>query len=207
MTSDPELESWRRDWKSLDGIPPDLRRRVEQHIRAGRRAWWPPMMVTVVIGGGMFAWAVASGERVAVQTAVATWLFIVVTWATGVGILLRFGGRRRPEAATTIAFLDFAIRVCRATRAGIVAGAVLYALFLVFMLSWRFQTGAAASVSGYLLSVGVVVRAVVTVLLGLAAWRAHRRLGRELRSLLATQRQMADLPVSPETALDARMSR
>ena len=77
MTSDPELEAWRADWQSADGSPPDLRRRVEQHIRAGRHTWWLPIAVTVVIGGGTLAWAVSSGERAAVQMATATWLFIV----------------------------------------------------------------------------------------------------------------------------------
>jgi hypothetical protein len=193
MTSDPELDAWRADWQSADAIPPDLRRRVEQHIRAGRHTWWPPIAVTVVVGGWTLAWAVTSGERVAIQTALATWLFIAVTWATTLGLLRHFGGRRRPDAATTVAFLDFAIRVCRATRAGIVAGAVLYALFFVGILFWRFQAGPFTTAGEYLLSGRVVAMGIVTVLLGLAGWRWHGRLGVELESLLAMQRQIVDM--------------
>ncbi|MCC7043410.1 MAG: hypothetical protein IT183_06085 [Acidobacteria bacterium] len=194
MTSDPELDAWRADWQSADQIPPELRRRVEQHIRAGRHTWWPPITVTVVIGGGTLAWAVTSGEHVAAQTAVATWLFIAVTWATTLVLLRRFGGRLRPDAATTASFLDFAIRVCRATRAGIVAGAVLYALFVSYMLFWRFQTGPFGTAGEYLFSGRVVAMVIVTVLLGLAGWRRYGRLGMELEGLLAMQRQIVDMP-------------
>ena len=80
-----------------------------------------------------------------------------------------------------MAFLDFAIRVCRATRAGIIAGAVLYALFLGFMLVWRFQTGPFATAGEYLLSGRVVAMAIVTVLLGVAGWRRYRDSGSNWR--------------------------
>jgi hypothetical protein len=198
MTSDPELEGWRSDWQSADEIPSDLRRRVEQHIRTGRHTWWPPIAVTVFFGGSTLAWAVASGERVAIQTAAGTWLFIAVTWATSLGILRRIGGRLTPEATTTTAFLDFAIRVCRARRAGIVAAAVLYVMFLCFMLVWRFQTARVATAGEYLLSGPMVARAIVTVLLAIAGWRQHGKLGVELKSLLRMQRQIADTPVGSE---------
>jgi hypothetical protein len=197
MTFDSELETWRADWQSAGEIPLELRRRVERHIRAGRHTWWLPVTVTVVMGGGTLAWAVASGERVAVQTAAATWLFIALTWATSLSILRYFGGRSRPDATTTMSYLDFAVRVCRSTRAGVVAGAVLYALFCGFMLVWRFQTGSFETAGAYLLSGRVVVTAAVTMLLGVTGWRWHRRLDVELASLLAMRRQVRDAPDVP----------
>jgi hypothetical protein len=193
MTSDPELESWRVDWQSTDDIPSELRRRVEQQVRAERHTWWPPIVVTLVIGGGTLAWAITSGQPVAGQTAAATWLFIVVTWATSLAIRRYFGARARPEATTTLSFIDFAIRSCRVRRAGIVAAAVLCSLFLGFMLLWRVRADPSHEAGGSLTSARLVATAVVTALLAAAGWWQHRRLGRELESLLETKQQFENV--------------
>lgn len=193
MTGDPELDAWQRQWKTHDAVPPDLRRRVEREIRAGRYAIVLPVMVTVLFGGGTLAWALMSGRRDAYLVATATWAFIAITSLTAYGLTQWIGHNRAPAAATATAFLEFMIQACRGKRAGIVGAAVLYPSFLVFMLVWRYRTPPTfASVSEYLLSGPVLTFAVITVALAVLGVRAYRRLGAELHSLRAMRRQFED---------------
>jgi hypothetical protein len=127
-----------------------------------------------------------------VQAAIAAWLFIAITWATSLLLLRHFAGGRGPAATTTIAYLDFAVRVSRSWRAGIVAGAVLYVLFLIAMLSWRWRIGSVETAAEYVLSARVVAMAIITAGIGLFGWHRYHRLGIELENLLAIQRQFAD---------------
>jgi len=190
MSDDPEIAMWRTQWQSRDHIPAELKNRVEREIRRGRRGWIAPTAVTVLIGGSTLVGAVLSGERAAIQLAALTWIFIAVTWVTSLALLKGVGHRRVPEAATTAAFLDYTIRVCRGKRAGIVAAAALYALFFPIMLVWRYQTGPFELVGDYLLSARVVVMLIVTTVLAVLGVRWYRKLCRELLNLRMIQRRL-----------------
>jgi hypothetical protein len=183
MSVDPELDTWRHQWQAQDAVPAGVRRRVERDVLAMRLGFLSAVAVTVIFGGGTAAWAILSGEAEIVILAVATWVFIVVTWV--VALTIEGGlGQRKPASATTAAFVDFSITRRVATRRAIVAAAVLYAAFAAFMLSWRFRYPAGEAptdVWSYLAAVWIFWT--ITALLAvLAVWR-WRALGRELEVL------------------------
>lgn len=190
MTRDSELDAWREHWQARDTVPPELRRRVERSVRAGRYALLAQIAVIVLFGGSTLAWAVLSGGRDALALAAGTWAFIAITVLTSLALQRRRGHGRVPEAATTTAFLDFTIQVCRGKRAAIAAAAALYPIFLAFMLVWRYQTAPFAGVGAYLLSGRVLLIAAVTLVLGIVGLRKHRDLGAELENLRAMQREL-----------------
>ena len=57
MTTDTELDTWRREWQSEAAVPPDLRRRVERQSRWLKIGIAADVMVTAAIGGGVVALA------------------------------------------------------------------------------------------------------------------------------------------------------
>jgi hypothetical protein len=126
-----------------------------------------------------------------------TWTFIAITWLTSCVVMKRIGHSREPVAATTKAFIEFAIQACRGKRAAIVAASVLYPIFLVVMLVWRYQTFPVAGVVDYLLAWPVLAYAVITAVLAVLGLRAHRSLGTELHRLRAMRRQFDDHDDAP----------
>ncbi|MEZ5283200.1 MAG: hypothetical protein R2712_00020 [Vicinamibacterales bacterium] len=180
MTLDPELDTWRHQWQARDAMPADVRRRVERDLRSMRLGFLSAAAVTVIFGGGTTAWALDSGDPGIAVVAVATWVFIAVTWA--VSLTIEGGvGRWRPASTTTAAFLEFSTARRVAARRGIVAAAVLYAAFSAFMLVWRFQNPAGAATTdvwSYLVGRWMFC-AITAVLAVVAIWR-WRALGREL---------------------------
>jgi hypothetical protein len=137
MSVDVELDRWRQQWQGgqEDAIQADaadaLRRRV---LRDTRQIWLGlivPILVTVVIGGGIALRALRSGQAVDVVLAVEGWLFIVVVW---VGSLRIARGTWRPLADTTAAFIDVSIRRCEANLRGVSFGAYLYMVQLLFVV-------------------------------------------------------------------------
>lgn len=188
--NDFELAEWQNQWRGADTVPADLRMRVEREIRWRRYAFLPPLVVTLLFGGGAIVWAIGAAQPRVVVLASAVWIFIAITWATARTIAERTGQAEVPEASTTKAFLEFAIRTCRGRRAAFAAGAALYALFLVFVLVWRYQTGDSPGVGAYLRSNHVSATAAVTLVLGGLAARRYRRLGIELENLRAMQRRL-----------------
>jgi hypothetical protein len=164
-------------------VPADVRRRVERDILSMRLGILSAVAVTVIFGGGTIAWALVSGDADIAVVAVATWVFIAVTWA--VSLTIEGGlGQWKPASTTTAAFLEFSIARRIATRRGIVAAAVLYAAFSAFMLAWRFQNPAAETptdVWSYL-AARWIFWTITTFLAAVAVW-GWRALGRELEVL------------------------
>jgi hypothetical protein len=190
MTFDPELDTWRQQWQTRDRVPADVRHRVERDIRWKRWGFFSAVAVTVIFGGGTIAWAVASGDAGIAVLAVATWVFIAVTWAVSLTIEGGFG-QWTPTATTTAAFVEFSIARRVAARRGIVSAAVLYAAFAAFMLAWRFQNPAdeaATDVWSYL-SARWTFWTITAVLAALAVqrWRALGRQLAVLRKLRSSQ--------------------
>lgn len=188
MKPDIELETWRRQWQAQDGVPPDLRRRVERDIRLRRVAVMSAVAVTVIFGCGVPAWAVVSRRADVAVLAAAVWIFIAINWAVSRRLHRGLSG---PVAATTAAFLDFSILTCQRHRRAIAAAAVLYAVMLTFNLSWIYLAQPTPiGIGAFLTSTRVVIVFAITVALAaLAVWR-RRKAGRELQSLLDLRRQV-----------------
>jgi len=183
MTLDPELDTWRHQWQARDAMPAGVRRRVERDILWMRLGLLSAVAVTVIFGGGTTAWALVSGDAGIAVVAVATWVFIAVTWA--VSLTIEGGlGQWKPASTTTAAFLEFSIARRIATRRGIVAAAVLYAAFSAFMLAWRFQNPAAEAATDVwsYLAARSIFWTITALLAVVAVWR-WRALGRELEVL------------------------
>jgi len=183
MTLDPELDTWRHQWQARDAMPADVRRRVEHDIRWMRLGFLSAVAVTVIFGGGTTAWALVSGDADIAVVAVATWVFIAVTWA--VSLTIEGGlGQWKPASTTTAAFLEFSIARRIVTRRGIVAAVVLYAAFSAFMLAWRFQNpaGEAPTDVWSYLAARWIFWTITAFLAVVAVWR-WRALGRELEVL------------------------
>ena len=183
MTLDPELDTWRHQWQARDAMPADVRRRVERDIRWMRLSYLSAVAVTVIFGGGTTAWALVSGDADIAVVAVATWVFIAVTWA--VSLTIEGGpGQWKPASTTTAAFLEFSIARRIGARRGIVAAAVLYAAFSAFMLTWRFQNpaGEAPTDVWSYLAARWIFWTITALLAVVAVWR-WRALGREVKVL------------------------
>jgi hypothetical protein len=198
MTGDPELDAWRRQWQARDQVPQDLRQRVEREIRAARYEYVVPVAITVLFGGGTLAWAVVSARFADYVLAAGTWVFIVVTWVTSLVLSRRLGAGAAPAAITTTAFLEYMLAICRGRRAAIVTAAVLYPIFFVFMVVWRYQTLPLASIGDFLVSGPVLFFLGVTVVLALVGRLVYRRLGTELDGLRTMRRQFEERGDSPE---------
>jgi hypothetical protein len=136
MSLDLELETWRREWQSEAAVLPDLRRRVERQSRWMRIAVAGDILVTVVIGGGAIAMAVASPKPQMMLLVAATWLFIAAAW---VFRLLTNRGLWSPSAMGTADFVDLMIGRCRARLAGVTFGALLYVCEIAFCVGWLYR--------------------------------------------------------------------
>jgi hypothetical protein len=137
MSSDGELESWRRQWQggASSAVDADaverLRRRVVRETRWIKVSLIAPILVTIGVGGAMTLRALRTEQHIDVVFAVETWIFIVVTW---VGCLWLARGTWRPLADTTAAFVDVSIRRREANFRAVIFGVCLYAAQLVFVV-------------------------------------------------------------------------
>jgi hypothetical protein len=196
MEPDTELDTWRRQWQAQDVVPEDLRRRVERELRWKRVEGLMSILVTLVFGLGVPAWAIVSRRVDVAVLAVAVWIFIginwMVSWSLGRGI-------SKPDASTTRSFLDFSILSCQRRRRAIAAASVLYAGMLIFNLLWVYQARAAPpGVLAFLISGPVAIVAAVTVVLASMAVRRRRQLERELDNLRQWQRDLGRSSASRE---------
>src|SRR5687767_11260474 len=123
MTIDAELETLQRDWQSQTVVPVDLHARVERQIRNARVSLAASIVVTLVFGVGMPAWAIASQRVDVAVLAGGVWLFILTTW---VASLTMARGTWKPASQTTAAFLEFSILSCRRNRQSVAVAGVLY---------------------------------------------------------------------------------
>lgn len=135
MSTDVELENWRRQWQSradfvVDvGAAEELRRRVLRETRSLKLNLVWPILVTIVVGGWVTVRALRTGQTLDVVLAIEAWIFIVVAWT---GCLWITRGTWRPLADATAAFVDLSIRRREANLRGLSFGACLYLAQLAF---------------------------------------------------------------------------
>ena len=183
MAVDVELQSWQRQWQAVAEVPGDLQQRVRRQVQSARLGLIGSILVTMVFGIGLPAWAVVSQRTDVVVLAVGVWLVIVVAWITS---LTLSKGTWKPAAQTTTAFLEFSILSCRRNRQAIAAAAVLYLVLLVFVKTWKYYELARQAPLDPLkylttdFNIGVWL--VTLALAGLAIWR-RRVLQQELDNL------------------------
>ena len=189
MQPDPELETWRRQWQAHQSVPADLQRRVEREIRDAKRSLMAAIAVTVVFGVWVPLRAILSRRPDDIVLAIGVWVFIALAWAVSLRIRR---GASQPAAATTAAFLEFSILSCRRHLAGIWAGAVLYVIFLTFIVGSNYfgaSREAPIGVWTYLVRPpNLVVWGVTATIGAVAAWK-WRMLRRELQNLQELQKQ------------------
>jgi hypothetical protein len=184
MQPDDELETWRRQWQAQE-VPADLRRRVEREIRDARLGTWISIGVSVLFGVGMPARAALGGRPGDVGLTLGVWGFIALAWLVSWRITR---GATRPTSATAAAFLDFSILSCRRHLAAISAGAVLYVVFLAFIVALNYREAsreAPIEIWSYLVRPRNLVVWGVTLVIGAVAYWRRIRLLRELRNLRA----------------------
>ncbi|HYN10033.1 MAG TPA: hypothetical protein VES67_21795 [Vicinamibacterales bacterium] len=188
MQPDLELETWRRQWQARETVPPDLTRRVERELRHARRAQLLAIGVTIGFGVAVPVRASLTGRPDDVVLAIGVWVFIVLAWVVSWRIMR---GDSKPAAATTTAFLDFSILSCRRHLTEVGAAAMLYAVFLTFIMWLQYREFAAQTGAGPWAFVtrthSLVVWAVTAALGGFAWWR-RQLLRRELRNLMSIQK-------------------
>lgn len=189
---DAEVEAWRRQWQS--GYEPNrhdwarsLKDRVERQSNRIRFGLAAPILVTVLVGGGVLVRALGTRQSMDIVIAVEAWLFILVTWA---GSLLLARGTWRPFAETTAAFVDLSIRRCRANLRAVPFAIGLYVcqLVIVVLLKSRYSSG-----------LGAVLTAPPTIVLGgvglpallLGGFWYARTQRAEIEHLLELERQLA----------------
>jgi hypothetical protein len=193
MSTDGELESWRRQWQS--GAPPaadtnaveELRRRVLRETRWLKWSLVAPILVTVGVGGAMSVRALRTAQLMDVLFAIETWIFTLVTW---IGCLWIAHGTWRPLADTTAAFVDVSIRRREANARGATFGLCLYVAQLVFVVL-ALGTASPAGVVPLLTSSLVIVAGWIVVPIGLVAlFLFHRRQRVEIERLHELERQL-----------------
>lgn len=144
MSTDSELEAWRSQWQSSNDDSAtarsvaDLRSRTLKQSRAQWIGLIAPVLVTVIIGGGMLIRAVDSGSTLDVALAIECWLFIVVAWA---GSLWIARGTWKPLGETTADFIAVSIRRCQANIRGVAFGTVLYIGQLIAVVAVIYGVG------------------------------------------------------------------
>ncbi len=193
MSTDVELEKWRRHWQGGPADAPRaddverLRRHVVRETRLIKLGMIAPVMVTVLIGGGAVLRALRSGEAIDVVLAVENWIFIIALW---VGCLAIARGTWRPLADTTAAFVDLSIRRREANLRGATFGAWCYVLqFLIVTVVMSIATSVEAV--AVLTSWPVIVLGWVGVPSVFAALYWYRRRQRpELARLRELKRQL-----------------
>lgn len=144
-----EFDTWRRQWQGVPSEAEAGRRAVELRRRVERQSRWyvagliVPVLVTVLIGGGVVLHAERTGKPGDVAVALETWLFIVMAWAASIWIAR---GTWRPLSETTAAFVDLSMRRCRANLRAIPLAVGLYLAQLVVLVLLKYRYGSAGAV-------------------------------------------------------------
>jgi hypothetical protein len=134
MNSNTDLDEWRELWQGGPGtgsIAAELRERALRERRRQKLRLLASSLVTVVIGGGVAARAIGSGDADDFVFAAEAWLFIAVSWA---GTLWIDRGTWRPLGDSSSAFLDVAIDRCRGALKATFFIVVMYVLQLAAIL-------------------------------------------------------------------------
>jgi hypothetical protein len=195
MTSDAELELWRREWLSdseLAAPVVDLRRKVERQSRQMRVVLLLQVISTVVVGGGYTAWAVlATGPGSAILV-IGLWLLFALAWSHA---LLNRRGTWQPVDSATATFLELSLLRCRRRLSAANFGAVLYVVDVVFDLYWvfRFRSRPEPLPLGTFLTSGPVMVVWLGTLaaFGFLIWYKRKKRA-ELAYLLSLKRELQD---------------
>lgn len=140
MNIDTELEVWRRQWQSGPVIPLDLRRKVERQSRFMKINLICEILVTMLFGGGVIAWAACSPDAGLVLLAAGTWVYIAIAWTFG---LMVNHGNWSPAAQNTAAFVDLSVRRCRGRLAAVWFAFGMFLFQMAFILGWVYHYSAA----------------------------------------------------------------
>ncbi len=193
MNTDIDLDVWSGQWRTQSDAPSaaELEDRVTRQTRWMKVGLLAPVLVTLVIGGGVAAGARRAATPEAVVLTVEVWLFILITW---VGSLWIARGTWRPLGETTAAFVGLSIRRCQSNLRGVQFGALLYIGELLFMVAWHLRYSSIRN-EALLTSWPVVVLGWIgaPALLGFLVWFTRRRRS-ELAYLMDMQRQLEDKP-------------
>jgi len=184
---DAELEVWRRQWRAeCEEVLPDLRERVERQTRRMRFMHLVPVFATILVAGGVTAWAVESWQRDIFVLAFAVWALFAAVWGWS---LWNIHEEWRPIAQTSSAYIDLSVRRCLSRLRATVFGAIVYFCNLAFSVWWisrHTETPATTLLSPSVLIVICLVTTLVLVMLA----RYRRRLLSELSCLLDLQKQL-----------------
>ena len=190
MKLDPELAGWQAQWRTQATIPPILVHRVQRDLR---RMWWgvaAEIAVTVIMGGGSAAWAVASHQPDVAALAGGLWIILAIAWSTSV--LLRHGAWQ-PAAVTTAAFIEISVLRCRRALWALTAQAILFVPILTFDLVWLYVHRGETDIWTFLMRPAVVLIGWGGTLAAGAAALWHRRtLRREMDRLRQLRHQLED---------------
>jgi hypothetical protein len=178
---DLELELWQRQWRTQEGVPPDLARSVDAGTRRLRRWLIVEIANTIIIGGGVLVWAGLSRRTDVIVLAIAVGILFAVAWMAS--LLLR-RGIWQPDTATTTAFVEISILRCERSLQAIWVQAALYVVILTFDLVWLYFYRGESNVGEFLMRPAVLVFLfLVTPLVAAAAMWYRRQLLRELKNL------------------------
>lgn len=194
MNVDAELEAWRQEWQSAaePSVAAELRTRVEKQTRHMRLMLAGDILVTVVIGGYTAAWAAVSRTPDVAALATGTWVFILTAW---VFAILNHRRSWTPAASNTAAFLELSIERCRGRLRALWFGAILYAVEIVFCLTWiyRYKSVRTPLTAAQFLMSGTAIGVIIITVAFAEFLRRHRRnKTRELAALVELQRQMSE---------------
>jgi hypothetical protein len=190
MNADLELDGWRRRWQAqparFDVVA--LKESVARETRRMKVMLLAPVGVTVGIGGWALIGALTRPTAASLSLAIGVWSFIVMAWA---GALWLSRGTWRPQAETTDAFVEVAIRRCESAVQSVPLALALYVLQIVFMLLWAPRMlhvePAQVLLAPQMVLMGWIGLPVFT---GFMIWYARRKRA-ELASLQAVRRQLS----------------
>jgi hypothetical protein len=191
MNENVELDRWRLLWQARADGPDaaDLRHRVERETRRRKAALIAPVLVTLFIGGGTTALAVATRGTQEIAVAIEAWLFIAVTWGVALWI---DRGTWAPLGNATTAFVDISIRRCRSDITGLRVAVLLYVGQFVAILALKQSLSPVPPLD--LLTAWPVVLLGWVVFPLFLVWTISygRSRERELRRLLELRRQLTE---------------
>lgn len=189
MNSNTDLDEWRELWQGEPGtgsVAAELRERVLRETRRQNLRLLASILVTVVIGGGVAARAIGSGDADDLMLAAEAWLFIAVTWA---GTLWIDRGTWRPLGDSTSAFLDVAIGRCRSALKATFFIVVMYVLQLAVVLWVKGLNSGANPATVFTWPVVLLGWAGVSILVAASAFYVRRKRA-ELDRLITLRRDV-----------------
>ena len=191
MKTDQELDLWKQQWRSQPGVPADLVRRVEKGTRALRLARLGEILVTVIIGGWMTAWAAIEREPNIILLAAGTWVSIALAWFFSLRLSRNVWAAAENTAA---AYVDLCIRRCRRDLEAlrVFRGLGIPMTIFIVALDYRIllDRNALDTWSDY-----AIVAAATMIALGIVIGLPAARRGKvqaELESLLDLDRQLEE---------------